>query len=100
MFCIAGHDTKIFMNATQPPSKRSRIEHMVDKIIYFMFTLLFAMCITGCTYFAWWTRHHAIDHWYITPDKTNVPKEYDPDSPAIVGVTNFVTAFILYGEQS
>ena len=51
-----GHDTKIFMNSTQPPSKRSSVERSVDYIIFFMFGLLFSMCITGCIYFAWWTH--------------------------------------------
>lgn len=50
-----GHDTKIFMNSTQPPSKRSQVERTVDRIILFMFTLLFAMCLIGCFYFASWT---------------------------------------------
>jgi hypothetical protein len=27
-----------------------------------------------------------------------VPREYDATQPAIVAVTNFITAFILYGE--
>jgi hypothetical protein len=43
------------MNSTQPPSKRSRVERTVDRIILFMFGLLFAMCIMGCIYFALWT---------------------------------------------
>ena len=43
------------MNSTQPPSKRSQVEHTVDHIILFMFTLLFAMCCMGCIYFAHWT---------------------------------------------
>jgi len=93
----AGHDTKIFMNATQPPSKRSSIERKVDHIIFFMFGLLFSMCLTGCIYFAWWTARHMPDHWYLQPD--NVPKEYNGSKPGIVAVTNFITSFILYGEQ-
>jgi hypothetical protein len=43
------------MNSTQPPSKRSRVERTVDRIILFMFALLFLMCILGCIYFAFWT---------------------------------------------
>jgi magnesium-transporting ATPase (P-type) len=52
---LTGHDTKIFMNSTQPPSKRSQVERTVDRIILFMFALLFAMCIVGCIRFAHWT---------------------------------------------
>ena len=28
-----GHDTKVFMNSTQAPSKRSKIELIVDKVL-------------------------------------------------------------------
>ena len=55
MVIYAGHDTKIFMNSTQPPSKRSHVERTVDRIIFVMFTLLFAMCLVGSIYFANWT---------------------------------------------
>lgn len=96
----AGHDTKIFMNATQPPSKRSSIERSVDYIIFFMFALLFSMCITGCIYFAWWTATYMPQHWYLGPNNVVGAVEYDPRYPAIVGVTNFITSFILYGERS
>ncbi|WIA12055.1 hypothetical protein OEZ85_012134 [Tetradesmus obliquus] len=92
----AGHDTKIFMNSTQPPSKRSRIERTVDRIIFFMFGLLFSMCLTGCIYFAWWTARYMPDHWYLGGDST-LPREYDGSKPGVVAVTNFITAFILYG---
>jgi hypothetical protein len=94
----AGHDTKIFMNSTQPPSKRSRIERTVDRIIFFMFGLLFSMCLTGCIYFAWWTARYMPDHWYLGGDNF-LPREYDGTKPGVVAVTNFITAFILYGEQ-
>lgn len=86
------------MNSTQPPSKRSRIERTVDRIIFFMFGLLFSMCLTGCIYFAWWTARYMPDHWYLGGD-TSLPREYDGSKPGVVAVTNFITAFILYGEQ-
>lgn len=100
----AGHDTKIFMNSTQPPSKRSRIERSVDHIIFFMFGLLFSMCLTGCIYFAWWTIVYMPRHWYLAAEYwfnepgVTVPIEYDGSKPGIVAVTNFITSFILYGE--
>jgi hypothetical protein len=105
VFCMmlpVGHDTKIFMNATQPPSKRSRIERTVDNIIFFMFGLLLSMCLTGCIYFGWWTANYMPLHWYLAPFLPMLNGQYDsqfnPLSPATVGATNFVTAFILYGK--
>lgn len=39
-FRHAGHDTKIFMNSTEAPSKRSYIERTVDRIILMFFCVL------------------------------------------------------------
>jgi phospholipid-transporting ATPase len=47
------------MNATQPPSKRSRVERTVDSIILVMFATLFGMCLLGAAYFASWTARGA-----------------------------------------
>jgi phospholipid-translocating ATPase len=91
------------MNATQPPSKRSRVERTVDTIIFFMFGLLFSMCITGCAYFAWWTTNEMYKHWYLLPGRHGAAQDaaaeqYNPRNAGVVAVTNFITAFILYGE--
>jgi hypothetical protein len=86
------------MNATQPPSKRSSIERGVDYIIFFMFALLFSMCVTGAIYFSWWTTTYMKLHWYLAPNMVENSIEYNAEFPAIVGVTNFITSFILYGE--
>lgn len=92
----SGHESKIFKNATSTPSKRSSVERTVDKIIMFMFGLLFCMCITGCVYYGFWTGRDLADAWYLGPWDRDA--QYDPDRPALAGVTNFVTVFILYGE--
>ena len=36
-----GQDTKVMMNATDPPSKRSILEKKIDYLILFQFALLF-----------------------------------------------------------
>ncbi|KAL2559078.1 Phospholipid-transporting ATPase [Forsythia ovata] len=33
---FTGHDTKVIQNSTDPPSKRSKIEKKMDKIIYLL----------------------------------------------------------------
>lgn len=93
----AGHQTKIFKNSTQAPSKRSTVERIVDKIIIFMFTLLFCMCLCGCIYFARWTRDRFPKNWYLGPFK--IETQYNPEKPVVVGITNFITSFILYGRS-
>ncbi len=55
-------------------------------------------CITGCVYFAIWTKNNMRTSWYLGVwSSLPYPPEYDPSSPGFVGLTNFVTAFILYG---
>lgn len=94
----SGHETKIFKNATATPSKRSRVERIVDKIILFMFCILFSMCLTGCIYFAIWTENNGPPAWYLSLVPSDA-EQYNPDNPAFVGLASFITSFILYGEQ-
>ncbi|KAG2495688.1 hypothetical protein HYH03_006288 [Edaphochlamys debaryana] len=91
----AGHETKIFKNAAPAPSKRSHLERIVDKIIFFMFGLLFAFCLVTSIYFSQWTKNKSLQNWYLDP--TDTEKEYSPDNPGFVWFASFITAFILYG---
>ncbi|KAG2453313.1 hypothetical protein HYH02_001537 [Chlamydomonas schloesseri] len=94
----AGHETKIFKNAAPAPSKRSRVERIVDKIIFFMFGLLFSFCIIGAVYFSIWTEDVSPKHWYVgSASATGLYKQYNPGEPEFVGFASFITSFILYG---
>ncbi|KAK6134007.1 hypothetical protein DH2020_032249 [Rehmannia glutinosa] len=53
---FTGHDTKVIQNSTDPPSKRSKIEKKMDKVIYFLFGVLFLMAFIGSVYFGVVTR--------------------------------------------
>ena len=86
---------QVMMNATLPPSKRSRIEHQMDRMIVFMFGLLFAMCLIGATLFAIWTKNLSPHMWYLVPEQA--PTAFDPRQPILAGVYSFVTSFVLYG---
>ena len=57
---------QVMMNATLPPSKRSRVEREMDWLILFMFALLLVMCIIGAVAFSVWTHHLSPDQWYAT----------------------------------
>ena len=89
---VHAHEMK---NATLPPSKRSRIEHQMDRMIIFMFGLLFTMCLIGATLFAIWTKNLSPNMWYLAPDQA--PTAFDPRQPILAGVYSFVTSFVLYG---
>eukprot|EP00798_Chlamydomonas_sp_ICE-L_P016456 gene16456-22676_t len=91
----AGHDTKVFMNSTEAPSKRSIIERRVDYVIMFMFACLFSFCLTGAVFFTDWLQKNFEDHWYMLPGNTGTV--YNPEKPGATGVGNFITGFILYG---
>lgn len=86
---------QVMKNATLPPSKRSRIEHQMDKMILLMFALLFAMCLVGATLFALWTKKLSPAMWYIAPE--NAPTAFNPNKAVLSGVYSFVTSFVLYG---
>lgn len=92
---FTGHSTKIMMNASRSPSKRSTIEKKLDKVILFMFCLLFTMCTVGAVFTSQWTKTLGPDQWYLDP--ANAPNYFNPKDFQTVGVTSFFTSFILYG---
>ena len=51
------------MNATLPPSKRSRVEREMDWLILAMFALLLVMCIIGAVAYSVWTHHLSPNQW-------------------------------------
>lgn len=94
--CVyTGHETKVMMNATEPPSKRSQMEKTIDLIILFQFTLLAFMCVSGSLLGAYWHEMYGYDHWYLA--LTQDPKEFNPEDKGTVFGLSFITSFILYG---
>jgi len=91
----AGHDTKVFKNASKAPSKRSFVERNTDKIIIFMFAILLAMVIVSMVFLGIWVEDDYKKNWYLAT--FDQPDQYDPSRPAVAAWTQFVTAFILYG---
>ncbi|KAK1280746.1 putative phospholipid-transporting ATPase 9 [Acorus gramineus] len=96
---FTGLDTKVRQNATDPPSKRSRVERKMDKIIYFLFFLLVLMAGIGSIFFGITTNDDLNDgkmkRWYLRPDHTKV--FYDPKKAALAAILHFLTAMMLFG---
>ncbi|XP_008782519.2 probable phospholipid-transporting ATPase 4 isoform X2 [Phoenix dactylifera] len=92
---FAGHDSKAMQNATKSPSKRSRIEKKMNKIIYILFTLLVLISLISSIGFAAKTESEMPDWWYLQPHNTT--NLYDPSRPQLSGIFHLVTALILYG---
>ncbi|KAK6129330.1 hypothetical protein DH2020_036938 [Rehmannia glutinosa] len=96
---FTGHDTKVMQNATDPPSKRSKIERKMDKIIYVLFSLLILVSFIGSFFFGISTKKDIDDgklkRWYLRPDAATV--FYDPQRSALAAFFHFLTGLMLYG---
>ncbi|KAL9326309.1 hypothetical protein ACSQ67_006954 [Phaseolus vulgaris] len=95
---FTGHDTKVMQNATDPPSKRSKIEKRMDKIIYCLFFLLILISFIGSIFFGVITNddieNGRMKRWYLRPDDTEI--YYDPNEPVAAAILHFLTALMLY----
>ena len=88
---FTGHETKVMMNSKATPSKRSAIEHQLDKLIVILFCMQCIVCIVGAV-----GSPEFLDmkQWYLALDEK--PGFFDPNEKAVTGMVNFVTLFILF----
>ncbi|WVZ81117.1 hypothetical protein U9M48_028533 [Paspalum notatum var. saurae] len=95
---FTGHDTKVMQNATDPPSKRSKIEKKMDKIIYLLMSSLLMIALLGSVFFGIWTkedmRNGELKRWYLRPDATTI--FYDPERAALASFFHLLTSLMLY----
>uniref|UniRef100_A0A5B6ZAF8 Phospholipid-transporting ATPase n=1 Tax=Davidia involucrata TaxID=16924 RepID=A0A5B6ZAF8_DAVIN len=96
---FTGHDTKVMQNAINPPSKRSKIERKMDKIVYFLFSTLILISFIGSFFFGTETKNDVhggkYRRWYLQPDNTTV--FYDPKRASLAAFLHFLTGLMLYG---
>ncbi|KAJ0779086.1 putative P-type phospholipid transporter [Helianthus annuus] len=92
---FTGNDTKVMQNTTQSPSKRSKIELQMDKIIYLLFGLLIFISIVSASGFGLAVRNTIRSWWYLVPE---IPGEdFDINNFVASGLRHLVTALMLYG---
>ncbi|XP_027329392.1 putative phospholipid-transporting ATPase 9 [Abrus precatorius] len=95
---FTGHDTKVMQNSTDPPSKRSKVERRMDKIIYCLFFVLILISFIGSILFGVATKddlkNGRMKRWYLRPDDTKI--YYDPNKAAVAAILHFLTALMLY----
>ncbi|KAJ0039032.1 hypothetical protein Pint_23376 [Pistacia integerrima] len=95
---FTGHDTKVMQNATDPPSKRSKIEKKMDRVIYFMFFVVFLMAFVGSVFFGIATDEdlegEKMKRWYLRPDRSTI--FFDPRRVTFASIYHFLTALMLY----
>ncbi len=58
-----GSDTKIMQNANVTPSKRSRIDRIVNKSIFVIFITLLVLCIANASAWMMWRAKSVSDGW-------------------------------------
>ncbi|XP_045833289.1 putative phospholipid-transporting ATPase 9 isoform X2 [Trifolium pratense] len=96
---FTGHDTKVIQNSTDPPSKRSRVEKKMDRVIYFLFCILFLMASVGSIFFGFITKNDlqggSVKRWYLRPDHSSI--FFDPKRSAAAAAYHCLTALMLYG---
>ncbi|XVF14098.1 hypothetical protein REPUB_Repub09cG0027900 [Reevesia pubescens] len=96
---FTGHDTKVMQNATDPPSKRTKIERRMDKIIYVLFSTLILVSFIGSLFFGIETKKDNSGgnyrRWYLRPDETTV--FFDPRRASVAALMHFLTGLMLYG---
>ncbi|XP_073384962.1 putative phospholipid-transporting ATPase 9 isoform X3 [Physcomitrium patens] len=90
-----GHDTKVMRNSTPPPSKRSRVDCTLDKLIIAMFAILVALCITTGVTMVIQTKQEGSNAWYLQPGLSN--PYFDPKNAATTGIVSSVNGLVLYG---
>ena len=90
-----GHDSKVMMNSTDTPSKRSHLEKQMDVVVITMLIALFAMSTASAIYCSAWIGSHAKNHWYLVVNEQDVT--FNPNNKALVGIIAFFTSYVLYG---
>ncbi|GMI86057.1 Aminophospholipid ATPase 4 [Hibiscus trionum] len=92
---FTGHDSKVMMNSTKSPSKRSRIEKKMDYIIYVLFSVLLVISLISSFGFAVEIKYSMPEWWFLQPQEAD--DFYNPGEPVTSGISHMVTALMLYG---
>lgn len=82
-----GHETKLMMNSTAAPLKRSTVDKVTNTQIIMLFLLLIVLALVSSVASELWTSKHATTDWYLGLD--------DLSSNSNFGF-NFLTFIILY----
>ena len=91
----AGHDTKVMMNASAAPSKRSQIELGMDRVVLLMLLLLVVMGTVTAIVCGVWIKDSSPRAWYLRTDEADMV--FNPRDAPRVGVVAFLTSYVLYG---
>jgi len=90
---FTGTETKIALNNKEMPFKRSNVDVIVDRVLYFIFGAQQIMCLFGIIAHLLWLRGNADNHWYqyINSDGSNWSSSYQMENAAL----NYFTFLVL-----
>lgn len=63
-----GHETKLMMNQTSAPLKRSTVDKIVNTQIIMLFLLLCSLCLISAICNIIWTKQKGKQDWYLEID--------------------------------
>ncbi|KAB5573379.1 hypothetical protein DKX38_000573 [Salix brachista] len=92
---FSGHDTKVVRNSTMSPSKRSRLEKKMDKVIYLLFSMLLLISLVTSIGSSMVIKSDMSQWWYLSLEDSD--PLFDPSNPSKSGFLQFIRALILYG---
>nr|XP_022321907.1 probable phospholipid-transporting ATPase IA isoform X3 [Crassostrea virginica] len=87
-----GHDSKLMLNSTSAPLKRSHVEKVTNIQILFLFGVLIVLALASTIANKVWTSWHVNKDWYLAYQE-DLPNS---DSPPSNFGYNFLTFIILY----
>ncbi|CAI5520193.1 unnamed protein product [Closterium sp. Naga37s-1] len=102
MVVYTGRQTKIMMNSTDPPYKRSFVERRLDYVIIFEVVLLLTLAAGSAVVFALALARLMPAQWYLRPhDYSGLSGiayvQFDWTEPEYAAITQFFTGLVLYG---
>nr|XP_019918067.2 probable phospholipid-transporting ATPase IA isoform X5 [Crassostrea gigas] len=87
-----GHDSKLMLNSTSAPLKRSHVEKVTNNQILFLFGVLIVLSLASTIANRVWTSWHVDKDWYLAYQENSS----NTDSPPSNFGYNFLTFIILY----
>ncbi|KAG8501538.1 hypothetical protein CXB51_004006 [Gossypium anomalum] len=90
---FTGHEHKVMQNATDPPSKRTKIERRMDRIIYVLFSTLILVSFIGSLFFGIETNND------LSGGKLQggISDQIKQLRPAVAAFLHCLTGLMLYG---
>ncbi|KAM7251337.1 hypothetical protein ACFE04_023220 [Oxalis oulophora] len=92
---FSGQDTKVLRNSTISPSKRSRVEKKMDRVIYLLFSMLLFISFVSAIGCVSSLKSDMVKWWYLQLQDDDI--YFNPSKPLFSGIVQFIRALILYG---